>query len=170
MSKRELVESFKRQNCKDCQRHRPGEMTFDHLPGQEKLFNVSQYFRYPKWAVKLEIAKCEVVCKRCHNKRERLRRPTSPEKIKRDSETARIGQICGPFYVLRELTTEFQNLKDQTALINALCKIFRVQNALVTPRERKMSRFHKHQRALKRLREISRELQYDNRERVQEHS
>lgn len=170
MSRRELVESFKKQSCKDCQRYFPGEMTFDHLPGYEKLFNVSHYLRYPKWAVKLEIAKCEVVCKRCHNKREQLRRPPSPEKIKRDSENARIGQICNPFYILRELTTEFQNLKDQTALIRSVCKIFRVQNALIVAKERNMTRYHKHRRALKRLKEISRELQHDNRERVQEHS
>jgi hypothetical protein len=44
-------------------------MDFHHLPGYEKLFNVSNAWRSKGYAtVAAEIAKCLVVCANCHRR------------------------------------------------------------------------------------------------------
>jgi len=48
-------------------------MTFDHLPGQIKHFNISSAARYSFKRVKEELAKCQLVCQTCHLQRELLR-------------------------------------------------------------------------------------------------
>ena len=82
----ELKAAAKANGCLDCGWNwkkgplcfRPlvlNHLTFDHVPGRgRKAFNLSDV---PKKAslddVLTEIAKCEVVCERCHRKRERAR-------------------------------------------------------------------------------------------------
>ena len=41
-------------------------MTWDHLPGREKVNEVSNLRRTSRKAVLAEIAKCELVCANCH--------------------------------------------------------------------------------------------------------
>ena len=41
-------------------------MTWDHLPGREKVNEVSNLRRFSRNAVLAEIAKCELVCANCH--------------------------------------------------------------------------------------------------------
>lgn len=62
--------------CKDCgYRDHPTALEFDHLPGFEKEFNISQGIgRYDAAALFAEIAKCEVVCACCHRIRTHERR------------------------------------------------------------------------------------------------
>ena len=55
--------------CVDCgYNEHPEALEFDHLPGMEKLFNISKNIR-PWPQVLAEIAKCEVVCANCHRVR-----------------------------------------------------------------------------------------------------
>jgi len=47
--------------------YHPAAMTFDHLPGTEKVDNVSDLVRRgQKKLAQLEILKCEIVCANCH--------------------------------------------------------------------------------------------------------
>ena len=59
--------SFKRRPCTDCKvQYPPYVMHFDHLPGCEKKFNISQALHRSKAEIIEEIAKCELVCGNCH--------------------------------------------------------------------------------------------------------
>ena len=56
------------QPCADCggQFHHSA-MTWDHLPGEEKLDNVSSLLtRHSRKRILTEISKCELVCANCH--------------------------------------------------------------------------------------------------------
>ncbi|MBI3726630.1 hypothetical protein HY251_22115 [bacterium] len=62
--------------CKDCGAHAAesfSELTFDHLPGHEKRFNLASAAQRSLEAVKAEIKKCELVCVPCHRAREKAR-------------------------------------------------------------------------------------------------
>lgn len=62
--------------CEDCAKNFPYYvMHFDHLPGFQKLFNISQFKNYTKdiEVVKREISKCDVVCANCHAERSHRR-------------------------------------------------------------------------------------------------
>jgi hypothetical protein len=52
--------------CVDCgYNSHPAALDFDHRPGVQKLFTISQSFR--SWElVEAEIAKCDVRCANCH--------------------------------------------------------------------------------------------------------
>lgn len=55
--------------CMDCGNHYPyPAMQFDHLPGTEKLGNVSTMVskNYSMVKVMEEISKCDLVCANCH--------------------------------------------------------------------------------------------------------
>lgn len=53
--------------CADCgYRDHAAALHFDHLPGTQKLQEVSQMARKPWADVLAEIDKCEVVCANCH--------------------------------------------------------------------------------------------------------
>jgi len=68
---RRYVQELKESNpCSDCGQHfHYCVMDFDHVRG-EKKFNVSQTGRFSNLgAVKLEIAKCDLVCANCHRVR-----------------------------------------------------------------------------------------------------
>lgn len=56
------------QPCADCRQFfHPAAMAFDHLPGNEKLDNVSDLVRQGRLKLAdLEILKCEIVCANCH--------------------------------------------------------------------------------------------------------
>ncbi len=64
-----IVEAKTNKTCPDCgDSYSPWQMGFDHLPGKEKLFELSSMkaLSASKQAVLDEIAKCEVVCHNCH--------------------------------------------------------------------------------------------------------
>jgi hypothetical protein len=71
---RRIVHKAKRKPCRDCGEFKPEEMTYDHLPTMEpKSFNIGSAgyeFDVPKSLLIAEIRKCEVVCRKCHDKRE----------------------------------------------------------------------------------------------------
>jgi hypothetical protein len=69
---RELKES---QPCADCGGFfHHAAMSWDHLPGSEKISEVSHLTRFSRKAVLAEIAKCELVCLNCHAVRSYMRR------------------------------------------------------------------------------------------------
>jgi hypothetical protein len=62
--------------CTDCgSLFHPAAMTWDHLPGEEKLGDVSSLIQKHNRALILaEIQKCELVCANCHAVRSATRR------------------------------------------------------------------------------------------------
>ncbi len=53
--------------CADCRRIFPSfVMQWDHLPGQEKLGEISRLSTGARAVILREIAKCELVCANCH--------------------------------------------------------------------------------------------------------
>lgn len=69
----EYVRSLKeRSECADCGTKE--NLTFDHLPGFYKIDTISNLIHITSLAkIKREIAKCRIVCLRCHRYRENLR-------------------------------------------------------------------------------------------------
>jgi len=73
----EYVDSLKSVPCLDCGNSFPTVcMDFDHLPEFEKEFNITDGIRkgYSIERLRIEIAKCEVVCSNCHRIRTANRR------------------------------------------------------------------------------------------------
>ena len=70
---RELVRKSRNGPCTDCGVFFLDHMSFDHLPGQIKKFDLGKSTHRLLNTVKAELAKCELVCCRCHDKRERAR-------------------------------------------------------------------------------------------------
>jgi hypothetical protein len=69
---RYLLEYFTSHPCVDCGEQDPVVLEFDHL--DDKLFTIGQSLPYRSWQSILdEIAKCEVVCRNCHRRRESRR-------------------------------------------------------------------------------------------------
>lgn len=62
--------------CVDCGVGDPVVLDFDHRPGVEKCFNVSDAVRkgLGRDRILLEIEKCDVRCANCHRRMEHLRR------------------------------------------------------------------------------------------------
>lgn len=54
--------------CTDCANSDPRVLEFDHLPGHEKLHEISKLLSggYSWATIEDEIKKCEVVCANCH--------------------------------------------------------------------------------------------------------
>ena len=81
-STRNLIDRYIRlykqgKKCADCKEDYPyWILEFDHLPGSVKLFTVCGYrhFTSSLEVVKMEIAKCEVVCSNCHANRTHFRK------------------------------------------------------------------------------------------------
>jgi hypothetical protein len=69
----EFVQAYKlERGCVDCGfKGHPAALEFDHLPGREKKFNISQRIAaaVDREALLAEMAKCEVVCANCHRVR-----------------------------------------------------------------------------------------------------
>lgn len=62
-----IRELFESSGCTDCDITDWRVLEFDHVPGQDKLGNISTMARnYPWVKVQAEIDKCEIVCKNCH--------------------------------------------------------------------------------------------------------
>jgi hypothetical protein len=77
-SKKNLVQELKAKPCTDCGKEYPYYvMQFDHRPGEEKLFVLSNWMRPTKDALRAEAAKCDVVCTNCHLVRTYVRREAS---------------------------------------------------------------------------------------------
>lgn len=75
-------EMKKSAQCADCAVRYPNEpwlMEFDHLPGFEKMGEVSRFANNGKTkAMREEIAKCEIVCLICHKRRTASRANWTP--------------------------------------------------------------------------------------------
>lgn len=55
------------QGCVDCGYNSSGyALQFDHLPGHQKLYKISNMVGHAKAKILKEIEKCEVVCGNCH--------------------------------------------------------------------------------------------------------
>ena len=83
---REAVNHLKSVPCPDCgNKYHPWQMTFDHLPGTRKLFNISDA-RGLKPTLE-EIKKCEAVCFNCHADRtyRRMKADTAREPFIREA-------------------------------------------------------------------------------------
>jgi hypothetical protein len=73
---RELKESAP---CADCGLYFPAYvMDFDHLPGTDKVNDISQMARGGRERLLAEIPKCEIVCANCHAQRTWERNPGLP--------------------------------------------------------------------------------------------
>ena len=67
-----LIDYFKTHPCLDCGESDPVVLEFGHL--RDKEFDIAQSLHYRSWQKILdEIAKCEVVCRNCHRRRESTR-------------------------------------------------------------------------------------------------
>lgn len=74
---RELLYTLKNVACADCKvKYIPYAMDFDHRPGEEKAFNLSEAIskRFSIERILNEAAKCDVVCATCHRIRTYSRR------------------------------------------------------------------------------------------------
>jgi hypothetical protein len=72
-----LIRKLKEQPCSDCGRTFPYfAMDFDHRPGETKLFNIGNMVSSLRstQAILTEVAKCDLVCCRCHRFRTARRR------------------------------------------------------------------------------------------------
>lgn len=70
-----LDEMKTERGCVDCgYSEHPAALEFDHLPGTEKRFIISQGYSRSREAVLAEIEKCEIVCANCHRIRTWRRR------------------------------------------------------------------------------------------------
>ena len=73
--RREAIDKIKEVPCADCKQvFPPACMDFDHLDGNEKLFDIGRGRLKPWNVLMAEIAKCEVVCANCHRLRTEARR------------------------------------------------------------------------------------------------
>lgn len=68
-----ILREVKAVPCKDCGRHVPGQMTFDHIDPSTKKFTIAHGWYKSVQTLLAEIAKCEVVCGSCHRMREKRR-------------------------------------------------------------------------------------------------
>lgn len=68
----ETLDKLKDGPCIDCNnRFNPWQMDFDHRPGEEKEFSISDGLKSKDCIAKLhaEVAKCDLVCANCHRDR-----------------------------------------------------------------------------------------------------
>lgn len=55
--------------CSDCRENRPGSLTFHHVDPKQKRFGIGSRGNVTFKQFFLEISKCIILCRRCHNKR-----------------------------------------------------------------------------------------------------
>ncbi len=67
---RDLIRDARNKPCTDCRFFFPDHMSFDHLPGQVKQFDLGHSRHRTLNQIKRELAKCELCCCLCHYKRE----------------------------------------------------------------------------------------------------
>ena len=78
---KQYVIDAKQSPCMDCGGSYPHYvMDFDHRPGVDKRFEMSQSKDFSKDTIQKEIDKCDLVCSNCHRIRtyERLDIPDNP--------------------------------------------------------------------------------------------
>lgn len=69
------IKSVKDVPCTDCKKRYPAYvMQFDHVRGRKGFTIGSSFHKKTMAQIKLEIAKCEVVCANCHAERTHKRR------------------------------------------------------------------------------------------------
>lgn len=85
--------------CTDCRRlFHPAAMTYDHLPGHEKVGDISSLIAGGYRSVLItEMAKCEIVCANCHAIR--TFRRWEAARLARASETPSISESGSPYVV-----------------------------------------------------------------------
>lgn len=72
---KKFIRSYKTLPCFDCKIQYPYYvMDFDHRPGSNKLFELSDFQNKSIRQLRLEASKCDVVCSNCHRKRTNSRR------------------------------------------------------------------------------------------------
>jgi hypothetical protein len=105
---REVIDAAKEKPCADCgnwyARKFGGQMTFDHLDPSKKRFNIGTigvndanelgHNLVDVPTLLEEIRKCEVVCRACHNKRERRREEDLRAELRRKEEERRREEEC----------------------------------------------------------------------------
>jgi hypothetical protein len=70
---KQIIGGSKDRPCMDCEiQFSSDKMTYDHVHGI-KIFDIADGVRRTTGSLKREIAKCEVVCRDCHDVRERVR-------------------------------------------------------------------------------------------------
>lgn len=70
-----IIEAVKNVGCHDCGKKFKKElMTFDHLPEFKKEGDINYFVKLrSRRRLLIEMAKCDVVCRRCHDTREKRR-------------------------------------------------------------------------------------------------
>lgn len=77
----DFINEVKSVPCADCQGVFPSVcMDFDHL-SDDKLYNIAEMMGHSLEKVKVEVAKCEVVCANCHRIRTAERFRSSVDRI-----------------------------------------------------------------------------------------
>jgi len=78
---RNIIAAVKNTRCADCAKKYPTrQMTFDHLPEYEKRADIGYFVSMKsRRALLIEMAKCAVVCRPCHDIREIKRRNKKKE-------------------------------------------------------------------------------------------
>lgn len=141
--------------CTDCKKNKPGHMSFDHLPQYEKVLDIGAWIHYPKWAVWEELKKCEIVCSRCHKKREKKRNlPSILASRKRRKELKDIGRICSAFYIFREMNPDFHAMVAYYKILEAASAIFKLQQQFFLP-PKNAAIIRRRAKSLQKIREIA---------------
>jgi hypothetical protein len=94
-----MVLERKSKPCKDCGgQFKPHQMQFDHLDGDEKVFNISQWRTLlpSPTVLTAEMDKCDVVCANCHADRT-FQRNAAARKIAGEKK-ARLEEAKRKFY------------------------------------------------------------------------
>lgn len=107
-----LIRNLKQSSlCADCSQNIPGEMTFDHLIGEVKRFDLARSPKYSITLVMSELSKCQIVCVPCHRTREdlRLQDPCYQETKKSLETIAKVFQI---FAVLSGNDAAYREYRD----------------------------------------------------------
>ena len=79
-----LIEYFAEHRCVDCGEADPVVLEFDHLSNKE--FTIGNALSYRSWnSILAEIAKCDVVCRNCHRRRESRRTGALRVRLTEDS-------------------------------------------------------------------------------------
>lgn len=80
--RRALLDEIKSVPCHDCLcEFPPCAMQFDHLPGYDKAFTISQNMYCPLDVLYAELEKCAIVCACCHAIRTTKRRVIDNEPL-----------------------------------------------------------------------------------------
>jgi hypothetical protein len=73
--KRQMIQMFKGVPCSDCgQKYPPYVMDFDHKEAHTKEFTIARVVAHGRWALLVEMSKCDVVCSNCHRIRTHKRK------------------------------------------------------------------------------------------------